>query len=144
VHATALAPAQMFQSDTVCSSPVTPSTNRYQSLVDLSNSSNSLFAGVSVHYYTEQYYALAIMATSPSGPRHFVGEAIRNSDEALSEVVRTEDRGKHEILEQIRDRLATRQTASASKVVLALTPFRSQRTNRGRRFLPICCVKNFL
>jgi hypothetical protein len=31
-------------------------------------------------------------------------EAIRNCDEALSEVVRTEDRGKREILEQLRDR----------------------------------------
>jgi hypothetical protein len=30
------------------------------------------------------------------------GEVIRSCDEALSEVVKTEDRGKREILEQIR------------------------------------------
>jgi hypothetical protein len=29
-------------------------------------------------------------------------EAIRNSDEALAEVVKTEDRGKREILERVR------------------------------------------
>ena len=32
------------------------------------------------------------------------GEAIRSCDEALSEVVKAEDRGKREILEQLRHR----------------------------------------
>jgi hypothetical protein len=40
----------------------------------------------------------------PMDAKNKLREAIRSRDEALSEVVKAEDRGKREILEQLRDR----------------------------------------